>query len=103
MSTLDNLQVDPARRHKEDGGTCECGGTLYENHDNFACRSCKRVDWDNHDLPRTGVFIRAKYKDRWGDYDIAELDDESLAAYVNLRLDDAGKLRLIHILLGRTS
>jgi ribosomal protein S27AE len=101
---IENLQVDLKRRHKEDGEPCPigCGGKLRANHDNFACQGCGYVDWDNHNLPRTGVYVRARSPiGGYGNYDISELDDESLDFYVNQRLSDDGRWRLILVLLGR--
>lgn len=50
-------------------------------------------------LRGTGIFVRAQYNGKWGSFDIAELDVKSLNTWINT-LTEAGKLRLIHILLG---
>lgn len=99
---MSEYNVDPKRRHLKAGEPCEiCKGPLQENHDNFECSgSCGFVSYSNHELPRTGVYVRAKYKERFSDYDIAELDSASLDLWVNERLSNDGKLRLIRILLG---
>ena len=95
------LIVDPKRKHKKDGQPCEyCGHPIVENHDNFECKICKYADYDNPRFPRTGVYVRAMYKGVWGSYDIAELDDESLASWVG-GLNDEAKFKLIQLLLGR--
>ena len=104
--SLEDLRVDVEYRFKKHGEPCPlCGKPLHESSDNFSCIGCGYVDWDNHNIPRTGVLVRAKQLPNYGtgycNADIAELDDESLATWVFERLDDAGKLDLIRILLGR--
>lgn len=101
--SLENLRVGSRYRHKSNGTPCElCGDAIIENHDNFECPGCKYVDFENHNLPRTGVYIRASLPDgKPYNADAAELDDASLATWVNERLDDKGKLDFIRILLGR--
>ena len=102
--SLENLRVDVKFLHKHDGDPCvNCGRPIRENHDNFECVYCKYADFDNYNIPRTGVLVRAKRYDGKGycNADIAELDDESLATWVFERLDELGKLNLIRILLGR--
>lgn len=33
----------------------------------------------------TGIYVRAKHHERWGNYDIAELDAASLTAFLRSR------------------
>lgn len=79
-----NLNVDPNRRHLKEGERCgrDCTGTIRRNHDNFECPDCSFTDWDV-DKPSTGLFVRARFNDAWGDYDLAELDRESLLAWIS--------------------
>ncbi len=51
--------------------------------------------------PYTGICVRATHDGKWGNYDIAELDDESFAFFVNQHLSEDGRWHLILILLGR--
>lgn len=44
------------------------------------------VDPQRHDITRdTGIYVRAKLGDKWGSYDIAELDAKSLLAWLRSR------------------
>lgn len=80
---MHDYEVDPKYKHKKDGEPCPiCQEPLRENHDNFECDGCGYVDWENHSLPRTGVFIRAKCGSSWGNYDLSELKEESIKAWL---------------------
>ena len=46
------------------------------------------VDESRINLPETGISIRAKFKDKWGTYDIIHLTKKSLLGW--LRMDGGG-------------
>lgn len=45
------------------------------------------VDPARHEINHesTGVYVRAKYKEKWGSFDIAELDRDSLFRFLRSR------------------
>lgn len=57
-----------------------------------------RVDPRRLDGPETGIFIRAKKGERWGSYDLAALDRDSVMRW--LEQDEGMARRVVLLLLG---
>lgn len=47
-----------------------------------------RVDSSRIGVTETGIYVRAKHDDKWGSHDIAELDRDSLRAWLRSRGGD---------------
>lgn len=54
-------------------------------------------DPDRADVGGTGIYVRAKTSDDWDSVDIASLDRDSLARFLNSR--DAGNLWAVNCLM----
>jgi hypothetical protein len=58
-----------------------------------------KVDPERIGIGETGVFIRAMKDDKWGSYDIAELDKQSLRTLLEAK-PQSWSIDLVGIILG---